>query len=103
QALTVPPGTAPTGTASLTLTFWRQVRSLEPAGNADDRMVALLTTSSGQVIGAPFVLTRAAPRNPWVKETITFNLAGYAGGATLSFTGFNDGNNPHSLFFSHVS
>ena len=93
----------PAGSTTLTLTFWRQARSAEPAGNADDRMVALLSTPGGQVIGSPLVLTSATTRNAWVKETVTLSLAGYTGPATLSFTGFNDGNKASSFFIDDVS
>jgi murein DD-endopeptidase MepM/ murein hydrolase activator NlpD len=97
------PINVPAGAASLTLTFWRQVRSAEPAGNGNDRMVVLLSTPQGQAVGAPFVLTSAATRNTWVKETVTFSLNGYSGAATLSFTGINNGASASSFFVDDVS
>ena len=99
QTITIPPGSA-----QLTLTFWRQARSNEPAGNGDDTLVARLTTPAGVDIAPPWVLTSAAARNVWVKETLVFNLTGYAGAtARLSFTGNNDGDNASSFFIDDVS
>jgi hypothetical protein len=94
----------PANTTTLTLTFWRQVRSAEPSGIGNDRMVVALGSPQGQAIGAPFVVTSAVARNIWVKETVTFNLVGYTGtAATLSFTGFNDGANISSFFIDDIS
>jgi len=94
----------PTNTAAATLTFWRYVQSLEPAGNGDDRMTVSLTAPNGSAIGAPFVLTTAAVRNRWAQESLPFNLTGYAyPTATLTLIGANDGDNKSSFFLDDVS
>jgi len=94
----------PAGSAVATLTFWRYVQSSEPAGNGDDRMFASLAAPDGGSIGAPLVVTSAAQRNAWVRETLTFDLSGYSHPtATLSFTGENDGKNRSSFFVDDVS
>lgn len=99
QTVTIPPGSA-----QLTLTFWRQARSYEPAGNGDDTLVARLTTSAGADIAPPWVLTSAAARNVWVKEALVFDVSGYAGSVVrLSFTGNNDGDNASSFFIDDVA
>jgi hypothetical protein len=96
--------TIPSGSARLTFAFWRQARSAEPAGNGDDTLVARLTTPAGVDIVAPWVLTSAAARNVWIKETLVFDLSGYTGTtARLSFTGNNDGDNASSFFIDDVS
>ncbi len=99
QTITIPPGAT-----QLTLSFWRQARSYEPAGNGDDTLVVRLTTSAGADIVAPWILTSAAVRNVWVKETLVFDVSAYAGAtARLSFTGNNDGDNASSFFIDDVS
>lgn len=96
--------TIPSGSAQLTLAFWRQARSAEPAGNGDDTLTARLTTPAGADIAPPWVLTSATARNVWVKETLVFDVSGYAGAtARLSFTGNNDGDNASSFFIDDVS
>ncbi|MCS6846250.1 MAG: M23 family metallopeptidase [Anaerolineae bacterium] len=94
----------PADSTAATLTFWRYVQSAEPAGNGDDRLVVSLATPDGSPIGAPFIVTSAAPRNIWVKETVAFDLTGYPHPtARLSFTGENDGKNKSSFFVDDVS
>jgi hypothetical protein len=93
----------PAGTTRLVLTFWRQVRSTEPAASNHDNMTVQLVTSGGQVIGAPLVISSAAARNTWVQETLNFDVTGYSGQATLSFTGRNDARYPSSFFIDDVS
>lgn len=96
--------TLPSGSARLTLTFWRQARSAEPAGNGDDTLTVRLTTPAGADIAPPWMLTSATTRNVWVKETLVFDVSGYAGAtARLSFTGNNDGDNASSFFIDDVS
>ncbi len=94
----------PTDTLSATLTFWRYVQSLEPAGNGDDRMVVTLSAPNGQPIAPPFTLSTAAARNAWAKETLNFAFTGYGfTTATLTLTGINDGKNKSSFFLDDVS
>ncbi|MCS7060054.1 MAG: peptidoglycan DD-metalloendopeptidase family protein [Anaerolineae bacterium] len=96
--------TIPIDAVRLRLTFWRHVRSNEPAGNADDTLLVRLSTPQGVDIAPPWMLTSAATRNVWIKETLTFDVASYAGAvARLSFTGNNDGDNPSSFFIDDVS
>ena len=97
------PVNVPAGATGFVLTFWRQVRSAEPAGSNHDDITVLLKTQSGQTIGAPLVISSAVARNTWVKETLTFDLTGYSGQATLSFTGRNDGSGVSSFFIDDVS
>lgn len=96
--------TLPSEAGQLTLTFWRQVRSNEPAGNGDDTLTVRLTGPDEADIAPPWVLTSATARNVWVKETLVFNLSSYYGAtARLSFTGNNDGDNVSSFFIDDVS
>lgn len=92
------------GAGQYLLSFWRYVQSAEPAGNGDDRMVVTMTAPDGTPIGTPFTLSTAAQRNVWIRESIPFNLSGYApAAATLSLTGINDANNKSSFFIDDVS
>jgi murein DD-endopeptidase MepM/ murein hydrolase activator NlpD len=91
------------GSTRLVLTFWRQVRSAEPAGSNHDNMTLQLVTAGGQVIGAPLVISSAAARNTWVQEKLTFDVTGFSGQATLSFTGRNDARYQSSFFIDDVS
>lgn len=94
----------PADSATATLTFWRYVQSYEPAGNGDDRMTVALTAPDGRPIAPPFALTSATRRSTWLKETLTFDLTGYAHPtATLSLSGVNDGKNRSSFFVDDVS
>ena len=94
----------PAGVKKLALTFWLQVVSAEPPGSANDRMAALLSSSQGQAIGAPFIVTSAAARNVWAQQTATYDVTAYAGQpVTLSFTGFNDAASASSFFIDDVS
>jgi murein DD-endopeptidase MepM/ murein hydrolase activator NlpD len=94
----------PTDTLSATLTFWRYVQSLEPAGNGDDRMVVTLSAPNGQPIAVPFTLGTSVARNVWAKETLNIVFTGYGfTSATLTLTGFNDGKNKSSFFLDDVS
>jgi murein DD-endopeptidase MepM/ murein hydrolase activator NlpD len=93
----------PSGSTRLVLTFWRQVRSAEAAGRASDSMTVQLSNASGQVIGTPLVITSAAARNTWAKESVTFDVTGYSGQATLSFTGRNNASAVSSFFIDDVS
>ncbi len=95
--------TVPAGASKLVLTFWRQVRSAEPAGSDHDRLTVQFSTDGGQPIGSPLVITSAARRNAWVKETATLDLAGYSGPAVLSFSGQNDGRYVSSFYIDDVS
>ncbi len=93
----------PAGAGKLVLTFWRQVRSTEPAGSDHDRLTVQLSTDGGQPIGAPLVITSAAKRNLWAKVMATLDAAGYSGPAVLSFSGQNDGRYASSFFVDDVS
>lgn len=94
----------PTDTVSATLTFWRYVQSLEPAGAGNDRMTAALTAPDGSAIGSPSVVTSAAARNRWAQESVSFPLAGYAyPTATLTLSGSNDSANKSSFFLDDVA
>ena len=93
----------PTGATRLVLTFWRQARSVEPAASNHDNMTVRLANASGQVIGTPLVISSAVTRNTWAKETLTFDVTGYSGQATLSFTGRNDATSLSSFFIDDVS
>ena len=98
------PVDVPTGTHKLTLSFWRYVRSAEPAGSAADQMVVLLSTPQGQIVGSPLIVTTTAVRNRWVLETVVYDVAAYAGQSlTLSLTGFNNGSNVSSFFLDDFS
>ena len=80
------------------------MQSVEPAGNGDDRMTVTLAGPNGSAISTPFTLSTAATRNVWVRESVPFNLSGYASPAvTLALTGFNDGKNKSSFFIDDVS
>jgi hypothetical protein len=93
----------PAGATKLTLTYWRQVRSAEPAGSNHDSMTVQFVDADGQAIGTPQVIGSAVTRNTWVKETLTFDVTGYSGQATLSFTGRNDARYVSSFFIDDVS
>ena len=94
----------PAGSVAAVLTFWRFVQSSEPAGNSDDRMLVSLAAPDGSPIGPLLVVSSAMQRNVWVRQTVTFNLAGYSHPtATLSFGSENNGKNASSFFVDDVS
>jgi hypothetical protein len=66
-------------------------------------MTVQLVKANGQVIGTPMVVSSAVTRNTWAKETLTFDVTGYSGQATLSFTGRNDARYVSSFFIDDVS
>lgn len=94
----------PADSTAVRLTFWRYVQSAESAGNGDDRLIVSLNAPDGGLIGAPVIVTSAAPRNVWVQETIAFDLTDYPHPTVkLSLTGENDGKNKSSFFVDDVS
>ncbi|HEY3290504.1 MAG TPA: peptidoglycan DD-metalloendopeptidase family protein [Anaerolineae bacterium] len=94
----------PAGTSKLTLNFWLNISSTEPAGSANDMMTARLTTSQGVVFGTPANMTTAATRDTWLKQTVVYDVTAYAGQqVSLSFTGYNDAANKSSFFIDDVS
>jgi murein DD-endopeptidase MepM/ murein hydrolase activator NlpD len=94
----------PQGARVVTMTFWLNVSSTEPAGGANDHMVAVLRSAPGQTIGTALNVTTAATRDTWVKQAVTFDVSAYAGQqVTLNFTGYNDGANKSSFYIDDVS
>lgn len=95
--------TLPADRTGSTLRFWRQVRSNEASGSANDRLQVLLIATDGseQVIST---ITSAAPRNQWVLETLPLNLGSVASAdITLAFRGNNNGSLVSSFFVDDVS
>ena len=94
----------PQTTQVVTMTFWLNVSSTEPAGGANDHLTVQLQSAQGQTIGAVLNITTAATRDVWVKQTVFYDVSAYAGQqVTLSFTGHNDGANKSSFYVDDVS
>ncbi len=95
--------TLPADRTGSTLRFWRQVRSNEASGAANDILRVLLVAADGseQTIST---ITSAAPRNQWVLETVPLNLSNVAAqNITLAFRGINNSTLVSSFFVDDVS
>lgn len=95
--------TLPADRTGSTLRFWRQVRSNEASGSANDvlRVLLIATDGSEQTIST---ITSAVTRNQWVLETVPLNLSNVSGQSiTLAFRGINNSTLVSSFFVDDVS